>query len=543
MKKLSVPRQLVMLLSLAVGVTIVASLTYYETLSRSMKASAALTQTTVAQLGRSYDLLAKLSSVQGAMQFLIRQKDPDEMEKAIKQVEASHKEALSLVNECGADGESIKKQLSLLATRQKAVIDPLLLGNGGVAYEQYMASYNPACEAVLKEVRAYHEKVEKDTLAEVQAHQARIQRMVMWRFGGVGLALVILLVVGWRMKSWIAERLRQISTSLSEVSASLSSSAGQVASASQSLAEGASEQAASLEETGASLEEMASMTRRNLENVEKVKELAAAARQAGDTGTADMQAMSAAMNDIKQASDDVAKIVKTIDEIAFQTNILALNAAVEAARAGEAGMGFAVVADEVRNLAQRAATAAKETSAKIADSVTKSEKGVQISGKVAKSLEEIATKARQVDELAAEVATASKEQNQGIGQVNTAVNQMDKVTQSNAASAEESASAAEELNAQAQSMKESIGELTRLVGGTVGEAPAAPSKQTSAMLPRPTSKPTPNPAFPSMLQARGPKGGHSPESRNIEAAAATAVSGTTDRVSSALPLEEAFKDF
>jgi methyl-accepting chemotaxis protein len=147
-----------------------------------------------------------------------------------------------------------------------------------------------------------------------------------------------------------------------------------------------------------------------------------------------------------------------------------LNAAVEAARAGEAGMGFAVVADEVRNLAQRSAQAAKETAAKIEGSITKTAQGVDISSKVALTLNEIATKARQVDELAAEVASASREQTQGITQVNTAVSQMDKVTQSNAASAEESAAAAEELNAQSETMKQSVGELLQLVGNSRNDA-------------------------------------------------------------------------
>jgi methyl-accepting chemotaxis protein len=248
--------------------------------------------------------------------------------------------------------------------------------------------------------------------------------------------------------------LSRLAWSLGDGSAHIASAAAQVSTASQTLAEGASEQAASIEETGSSLEELAAMTRRNAEN----------SKQAN-----------AAMEAIKTSSDDIAKIIKTIDEIAFQTNILALNAAVEAARAGEAGMGFAVVADEVRNLAQRSAQAAKETAAKIEGAMDRSNQGVQISGKVARALNEIVTKAREVDDLASEVAHASGEQTQGITQINSAVGQMDKVTQSNAATAEESAAAAEELNAQAETMKQSVAELLKLVGGRQNiQSPARP---------------------------------------------------------------------
>jgi hypothetical protein len=254
--------------------------------------------------------------------------------------------------------------------------------------------------------------------------------------------------------------------SMSEVSVQTATSANHISSASQTLAEGASEQAASLEETSASLEEIASMTRRNAENAQSAKDIAAQTRCAADAGAIDMQEMSVAMGAIKDSSDNIAKIIKTIDEIAFQTNILALNAAVEAARAGEAGMGFAVVAEEVRNLAQRSAQAARETAEKIEDSIAKSEAGVDISSKVAERLEEIVAKARRVDELVAEIATASREQSQGIDQVNTAVTQMDKVTQSNAAAAEESASASEELNAQARTLKDAVGDLLALVEGS-----------------------------------------------------------------------------
>ena len=261
--------------------------------------------------------------------------------------------------------------------------------------------------------------------------------------------------------------LRKVAGGLSEGAAQVASASNQVSSASQSLAEGASEQAASLEETSASLEEMSSMTKRNAESAQQAKVLSNQTRASADTGTAQMNEMRRAMDAIKNSSNDIANIIKTIDEIAFQTNILALNAAVEAARAGEAGSGFAVVADEVRALAQRAANAAKETAGKIEDAIQKSNHGVAISDGVAKALSEIVDKASKVDALVAEIATASGEQNAGIEQVNNAVGQMDRVTQSNAGNAEETAAAAEELNAQAQVMNENVGDLMRLIGGSV----------------------------------------------------------------------------
>ena len=317
---------------------------------------------------------------------------------------------------------------------------------------------------------------------------------------------------------------------LAEGSAQVASAAGQVSAASQTLAEGASEQAASLEETSSSLEEMSSMTKRNSENAQKANDLAKQARTAADKGVGDMQTMSAAMEAIKVSSADIAKIIKTIDEIAFQTNILALNAAVEAARAGEAGMGFAVVADEVRNLAQRSAQAAKETAAKIEGAITKTSQGVDISSKVAVTLNEIVTKARQVDELVAEVAGASREQTQGITQINTAVGQMDKVTQSNAASAEESAAAAEELNAQATTMKESVAELLRLVGGS-SQPTAARTTETSARATK---------AHVAASVVRRPASIHG--NGNGHAHAEPAINGAANGRSE-IPLEGDFKDF
>jgi methyl-accepting chemotaxis protein len=345
------------------------------------------------------------------------------------------------------------------------------------------------------------------------------------------LCVLVGAAVGVLSTRGITRTLRRESARLASGAEQTSAASSQVSAASQTLAEGASEQAASLEETSASLEEIASMTKRNADNALTTKGLANAARVAADSGASNMQKMSLAMQDIKTSSDDISKIIKTIDEIAFQTNILPLNAAVEAARAGEAGMGFAVVADEVRNLAQRSAQAAKETAAKIETAIAKTTQGVQVSEKVAQSLAEIVTNARKVDELVAEIATASKEQSDGIEQVNTAVAQMDKVTQSNAASAEESASAAQELNSQTRLLRSVVDEMLKMVGGAGGGGIAGkPMPPPPANIQRkPALAPT----------GKAPRNGHGRHS----SAPAMSLAGADARKSSELPMDGDFTSF
>jgi len=252
---------------------------------------------------------------------------------------------------------------------------------------------------------------------------------------------------------------------VAEAVGQVTSASGQISQGAQSLAEGANTQASSLEEVSSSLEEMSSMTKQNADNSNQAKILATEAKEAANEGDSSMKKMAEAIREIKTSSDNTAKIIKSIDDIAFQTNLLALNAAVEAARAGEAGKGFAVVAEEVRNLAMRSADAAKNTANMIEESVKNADSGVNITEEVAKSLNQIVDRVGKVGDLIAEIAAASNEQALGIEQVNTAVASMNQVTQQNAANSEESASASEELSSQAAELANMVNEFKLSVGG------------------------------------------------------------------------------
>jgi methyl-accepting chemotaxis protein len=353
---------------------------------------------------------------------------------------------------------------------------PAAAANDSAAAQLAYAKLNIIYEEQRKVIEGVVEKAAKSVENnENLAQSINADAWVNMIIGTVVLLTLILAVQIYIYKTSVVP-LRNIASDLNHGAQESLLAANQVAHASQQLAEGASEQAASVHETSASLEEISSMIHSTANNAIQAKALANEAQEAARSGMANMSEMTRAMSAIEQSSNEVAKIVKTIDEIAFQTNILALNAAVEAARAGEAGAGFAVVADEVRSLAQRSAAAANESSDKIAASIQNSHDGAQTLLRVKESFASIEKKVHQTDNLVAEIAQAAKEQAQGIEHIGAAIEQLSQLTQSNASNAEVSASAAEELSVQSGVNRELTLNMFFLVDGSTGETSKVNSK-------------------------------------------------------------------
>jgi methyl-accepting chemotaxis protein len=251
----------------------------------------------------------------------------------------------------------------------------------------------------------------------------------------------------------MVSQLRDVVVRIGEASTQVAGGSQEMSDASQSLSQGATEQAASLEEISSSITEIGSQAKSNADNAGQANNLVAAARDSAQQGDQQMKAMVGAMQEINTSSQQIAKIMKVIDDIAFQTNLLALNAAVEAARAGKHGKGFAVVAQEVRNLAGRSANAARETAGMIETSAAKVAGGLAVATATSASFDQIVGNVIKVADIVGEIAAASKEQAEGIGQISQGLTQIDQVAQRNTANAEETASAAQELAASATTIR------------------------------------------------------------------------------------------
>jgi hypothetical protein len=307
-------------------------------------------------------------------------------------------------------------------------------------------------------------------------HEARARRL--WTSVSITLAVLVVLWLTRRLGHSITLPIAATTDRLINDAERATTEAALVRASCATVAEGSTSQASSLEETSATLEEISGMTRRNADSAQQAQRSANETRSAAEEGAKQMAHLTEAMAALRTSSDDVTRIIKTIDEIAFQTNILALNAAIEAARAGEAGAGFAVVAEEVRTLAQRSAQAARETTDKITAAAARTNAGAEITTQVASSLESILARARAVEDFVNSIAEASKQQTAGITQITAAIHQIDHVTQNNAGAAEETTNSAQEVETRAIAFRAAVQELQAIVFGMRTPVAAPQTRET-----------------------------------------------------------------
>lgn len=385
---------------------------------------------------------------------------------AIDRVKRNLPEAVRLID---GDGErrmvqGLQDYINAWDTDIKKYSDLCAKGDLEAAEKMRIEVLAPLANEADKITDEYSAEQIHDMAEEGKTSRASVAASRWMAMGLFAFAVLIAVVVAFVVRR-LTKQLRAVADHMFENSAQVSQAATQVASSSQSLAQGASEQASSLEETSAATEEITSVAKMNQEASRSAAEVVTESYHHVQIANSAVAQMVVAMGQIGGSSDKIAKIIKVIDEISFQTNILALNAAVEAARAGEAGMGFAVVADEVRTLAQRCATSARETAGLIDESIATTAEGKTRVEQLTAAISSITEDSTKLKALIETVSANSGEQTRGIDQVSHSIAQMQGITQQTAANSEESAAASQELSAQANLMRTGAGELLAIVAG------------------------------------------------------------------------------
>jgi methyl-accepting chemotaxis protein len=435
-------------------------------LRNSSAASRQLLAETNANSAALFGIVNAVTDVQTTVQKLVRSKDPDLIEKLMEEGTAHVATARSRIREAGGEVGGLSGSLEKLITANARVTSVLLLGEHGQAQQTLIEESNPAYDELLQEIGNSRQR-QQDRMNEAAAQMARADssmqtRILILVFCGLAGLIAFSLALVRRIRGSLERAVSELIQGADQ----MAGAASQVSSASQSLAQGSSEQASSLEETSATAEQISAMTQKNADSSNSIASVMRDTARMVEQANGRLGEMISSMSEISASGGKISKIIKVIDEIAFQTNILALNAAVEAARAGEAGMGFAVVADEVRSLSQRCAQAANETTALIEESVAKTKEGSGRLDQVAEVISSITEASSRVKALVDEVNQSSQQQSRGMHEIARAISQMEQVTQKTAATAEESAAAGEELTAQSETLRGVVERLNQLVGGS-----------------------------------------------------------------------------